>query len=503
MTSKIINQIYLLFPLFMSSHLSAQSFDEYVDKLVGPAADLVSNIIFFELTLGGNSFPLIVVWLIAAGVFFTVYLRFINITGFKHAYELLRGKHPESSSSGELSYFQALATAVSGTVGIGNIGGVAIVISLGGPGAIFWLIVAGFVGMTTKFVESVAGVMFRNINPDGSVSGGPMYYLEKGIGNLGYAKFGKFLGAFYALGIVIGCLGIGNMFQSNQAFEQFLFISGGEESFFADKGWLFGGLLAALVGLVILGGIQSIAKVTSRLVPFMTVFYVTGSLIVLAINFDKIPWAFSAILSQAFSPTSMAGGVIGVMILGFQRAAFSNEAGIGSAAIAHSTMKTDNPIKAGFIGLMEPFIDTVIICTMTGLVIITTIYSPDIASQGLQGIQLTSKAFSSSISWSAGPLSFIAILFAFSTMIAWSYYGDRAMTYLFGVKSVLPYRLLYVVGFFLAAIADTSLVWLVSAITIALMTLPNLFSIILLRREMSETVDGYWDQFNDEHPEGR
>ena len=201
MTSKIINQIYLLFPLFMSSHLSAQSFDEYVNKLVGPAADLVSNIIFFELTLGGNSFPLIVVWLIAAGVFFTVYLRFINITGFKHAYELLRGKHPESSSSGELSYFQALATAVSGTVGIGNIGGVAIVISLGGPGAIFWLIVAGFVGMTTKFVESVAGVMFRNINQDGSVSGGPMYYLEKGIGNLGYAKFGKFLGAFYALGL--------------------------------------------------------------------------------------------------------------------------------------------------------------------------------------------------------------------------------------------------------------------------------------------------------------
>ncbi|MEK9943970.1 MAG: alanine:cation symporter family protein, partial [Gammaproteobacteria bacterium] len=270
MTSKIINQFYLLIPLIMSSQVSAQSFDQYVDTIVGPAADLVSNIIFFELTLGGNSFPLIVVWLIAAGVFFTIYLRFINITGFKHAYELLRGKHPESGSSGELSYFQALATAVSGTVGIGNIGGVAIVISLGGPGAIFWLIVAGFVGMTTKFVESVAGVMFRNINPDGSVSGGPMYYLEKGIGNIGYAKFGKFLGTFYALGIVIGCLGIGNMFQSNQAFEQFLFISGGEKSFFADKGWLFGGLLAALVGLVILGGIQSIAKVTSKLVPFMT-----------------------------------------------------------------------------------------------------------------------------------------------------------------------------------------------------------------------------------------
>jgi len=493
MTSKIINQFYLLIPLIMSSQVSAQSFDRYVDTIVGPAADLVSNIIFFELTLGGNSFPLIVVWLIAAGVFFTIYLRFINITGFKHAYELLRGKHPESGSSGELSYFQALATAVSGTVGIGNIGGVAIVISLGGPGAIFWLIVAGFVGMTTKFVESVAGVMFRNINPDGSVSGGPMYYLEKGIGNVGYAKFGKFLGTFYALGIVIGCLGIGNMFQSNQAFEQFLFISGGEKSFFADKGWLFGGLLAALVGLVILGGIQSIAKVTSKLVPFMTVFYVIGSLIVLGINFEKIPWAFSAILTQAFSPTSMAGGVIGVMILGFQRAAFSNEAGIGSAAIAHSTMKTDNPIKAGFIGLMEPFIDTVIICTMTGLVIITTIYSPDIASQGLQGIQLTSKAFSSTISWSAGPLSFIAILFAFSTMIAWSYYGLKGWTYLVGESFYTEsfFKIIFCIFVTIGCMVNLGSILKLSDALIFVVAIPNLLGLYLLSPLIKQALEKY------------
>jgi AGCS family alanine or glycine:cation symporter len=493
MTSKIINQFYFLFPLLISSQVSAQSFDQYVDTLVGPAADLVSNIIFFELTLGGNSFPLIVVWLIAAGVFFTVYLRFINITGFKHAYELLRGKHPDSGSSGELSYFQALATAVSGTVGIGNIGGVAIVISLGGPGAIFWLIVAGFVGMTTKFVESVAGVMFRNINPDGSVSGGPMYYLEKGIGSMGYAKFGKFLGTFYALGIVIGCLGIGNMFQSNQAFEQFLFISGGEKSFFADKGWLFGSLLAALVGLVILGGIQSIAKVTSKLVPFMTVFYVIGSLIVLGINFDKIPWAFSAILSQAFSPTSMAGGVIGVMILGFQRAAFSNEAGIGSAAIAHSTMKTDNPIKAGFIGLMEPFIDTVIICTMTGLVIITTIYSPDIASQGLQGIQLTSKAFSSTISWSAGPLSFIAILFAFSTMIAWSYYGLKGWTYLVGESFYAEsfFKIIFCIFVAIGCMVNLGSILKLSDALIFVVAIPNLLGLYLLSPLIKKALETY------------
>ena len=493
MTLKIKNIIFLSLSLFMSSHLAAKSFDESVDSLVGPAADLISKIIFFELSLGQNSFPLIVVWLIAAGVFFTFYLRFINITGFKDAYDLLRGKHPDSGSSGELSYFQALATAVSGTVGIGNIGGVAIVISLGGPGAIFWLIVAGFVGMTTKFVESVAGVMFRNINPDGSVSGGPMYYLEKGLGNLGYTKFGKFLGTFYALGIVIGCLGIGNMFQSNQAFEQFLFISGGAESFFADKGWLFGSLLAALVGLVILGGIQSIAKVTSKLVPFMTIFYVAGSLIVLALNFDKIPWAISAILSQAFSPTSMAGGVIGVMILGFQRAAFSNEAGIGSAAIAHSTMKTDNPIKAGLIGLMEPFIDTVIICTMTGLVIITTIYSPDIASEGLQGIQLTSKAFSSSISWSAGPLSFIAILFAFSTMIAWSYYGLKGWTYLIGESSQAEtfFKIIFCTFVAIGCMVNLGSILKLSDALIFVVAIPNLLGLYLLSPMIKQALEKY------------
>ncbi len=347
--------------------------------------------------------------------------------------------------------------------------------------------------MTTKFVESVAGVMFRNINPDGSVSGGPMYYLEKGIGSMGYAKFGKFLGTFYALGIVIGCLGIGNMFQSNQAFEQFLFISGGEKSFFANKGWLFGGLLAALVGLVILGGIQSIAKVTSKLVPFMTVFYVIGSLIVLGINFDKIPWAFSAILSQAFSPTSMAGGVIGVMILGFQRAAFSNEAGIGSAAIAHSTMKTDNPIKAGFIGLMEPFIDTVIICTMTGLVIITTIYSPDIASQGLQGIQLTSKAFSSSISWSAGPLSFIAILFAFSTMIAWSYYGLKGWTYLVGESFYAEsfFKIIFCIFVAIGCMVNLGSILKLSDALIFVVAIPNLLGLYLLSPLIKQALETY------------
>jgi AGCS family alanine or glycine:cation symporter len=247
------------------------------------------------------------------------------------------------------------------------------------------------------------------------------------------------------------------------------------------------------VGLVILGGIQSIAKVTSKLVPFMTIFYVIGSLIVLGINFDKIPWAFSAILSQAFSPTSMAGGVIGVMILGFQRAAFSNEAGIGSAAIAHSTMKTDNPIKAGFIGLMEPFIDTVIICTMTGLVIITTIYSPDIASQGLQGIQLTSKAFSSTISWSAGPLSFIAILFAFSTMIAWSYYGLKGWTYLVGESFYAEsfFKIIFCIFVVIGCMVNLGSILKLSDALIFVVAIPNLLGLYLLSPLIKQALETY------------
>ena len=345
----------------------------------------------------------------AAATFFTFYFGFINIRGFPHALRLLRGDYADPEHHGEVSHFQALATAVSGTVGIGNIGGVAVVISLGGPGATFWLMLAGFLGMSTKLAECVAGVKYRRENPDGTVSGGPMYYLEHSLRERGLPFLAKPMGAFYALAIVIGCLGIGNMFQSNQAFNQFLYITGGETGVLADRGWLFGLAIAAAVGVVIIGGLQSIARVTSKLVPFMALTYlVLGSIVVIA-NAERLPWAIGAIFSEAFAPEALTGGFVGVMILGFQRAVFSNEAGIGSAAIAHSAVRTNEPATEGYVALMEPFIDTVVICTLTALVILTTIYHPDIAGAGVQGVELTSRAFASTLAWSAVPLSLILL----------------------------------------------------------------------------------------------
>lgn len=308
---------------------------------------------------------------------------------------------------------------MSGTVGIGNIGGVAVAISIGGPGATLWLIVAGLLGMSTKFVECALGTWYRRENPDGSVSGGPMYFLERGLKERGVPRLGKFMARFYALGIVIGCMGIGNMFQSNQAYVQFVNVTGGlGGSWFSDKGWLFGLVIAAVVALVIIGGIKSIARVTEKIVPFMAVFNVVCAVTIIGMNYEALPFAFNAIIDGAFSPEAATGGALGVMIVGFQRAVFSNEAGIGSAAIAHSAVRTNQPITEGFVALLEPFIDTLIICTMTALVIVTTMYYDPSFTQGLGGIEMTSHAFERNIAWSPYTIAIAGILFAFSTMVA-------------------------------------------------------------------------------------
>jgi AGCS family alanine or glycine:cation symporter len=411
---------------------NSSGIDASINAAMEPLADAVSSFIFFSVRIGDAELPLIVAWLIIAATFFTFYFGFINIRGFPHALRLLRGDYADPDHPGEVSHFQALATAVSGTVGIGNIGGVAIVISLGGPGATFWLMLAGFLGMSTKLAECIAGVKYRRVNADGTISGGPMYYLECSLRERGLAPLARPMGSFYALAIVIGCLGIGNMFQSNQAFEQFVYITGAEDSPFSELGWLFGLCIAGVVGFVIIGGLRSIARVTSKLVPFMALSYILFAVAIIALNAERLPWAIGAIFSEAFDPQAMSGGFVGVMILGFQRAVFSNEAGIGSAAIAHSAVRTDEPATEGYVALMEPFIDTVVICTLTALVILTTIYHPDLAGAGIQGVELTSRAFASTLPWSTIPLSIIAVLFAFSTMISWSYYGLKGWTYLVG-----------------------------------------------------------------------
>lgn len=457
------------------------SLDAQIDALMQPVADSASSFIFYSVPLFGADVPLIVIWLIAGGVFFTLYFNFINFRGFKHAIDIVRGKFVTEDDPGQISQFQALTTAVSGTVGIGNIAGVAVAISVGGPGATFWLIVAGLLGMSTKLAECTLGVKFRKYE-NGEVSGGPMYYLEQGLAQLNWPKLGRGLGIFYALSMVIGCLGIGNMFQSNQAASILVDVTGGEHSFFADQVWLIGVILAISVGVVIIGGIKSIAATTAKLVPGMALLYVITALLVIALNYDAIPGAFVAIWKGAFSPDGVTGGMIGVMIIGFRRAVFSNEAGLGSAAIAHSTARTKEPVSEGFVALLEPFIDTVVVCTMTALVIITTVYDPALATQNVAGIELTTSAFASTLSWSPVPLSLAAILFAFSTMVAWSYYGLKAFTYLVGESRLadLGFKLFFLVFVVLGSAIELSALVALSDALVFIVAIPNLIGLYVM-----------------------
>lgn len=413
---------------FMASSAFAQSdgIDQAISDVIAPIVNPIVNAVFYSVPVFGTSFPLIVGWLVIAAVVFTLYFGFIQFRGFKHSVELVRGDYFDPKDAGEVTPFQALATALSGTVGLGNIAGVGVAVYLGGPGATFWMILAGLLGMASKFTECILGVRYRNEYEDGSVSGGPMYYLSKGLSEDGKAALGKFLAIFFSICCIGGALGGGNMFQANQSFAQISSII----PFFEGKGWLFGLIMAVLVGVVIIGGIKSIARVTEKVVPGMAIIYVGAVLIIILMNIDQVPTAISAIFTGAFAPTAVAGGAIGALIQGFKRAAFSNEAGIGSASIAHSAVVTKHPVTEGYVALLEPFIDTVVICTMTSLVItITGSWVPD---SGVTGISLTSKAFEADIAGFGYVLAIAAVLFAFSTMISWSYYGLKAWTYMFG-----------------------------------------------------------------------
>ena len=472
--------------------------DEKIDALMQPVASTASEFIFYSINIFGSDIPIIVLWLIAGGLFFTFYLRFINFRGFKHAIDIVRGKYADPNDPGQISQFQALTTAVSGTVGIGNIAGVAVAISIGGPGATFWLIVAGLLGMSTKLAECTMGVMYRRYE-GGVVSGGPMYYLERGLAFRGWPRVGRVLGAFYALSMVIGCLGIGNMFQSNQAAAILVSVTGGEASIFSDHLWVLGLIMAPAVGVVIIGGIKSIAATTSRLVPGMALLYVLTALAVILMNWGKVPAAFVSIWVGAFAPDGITGGIIGVMIIGFRRAVFSNEAGLGSAAIAHSTARTKEPVSEGFVGLLEPFIDTVVICTMTALVIIVTVYEPSLARQDVAGIELTTRAFASAFSWSPVPLSIAAVLFAFSTMIAWSYYGLKAFTYLVGESTWadIGFKLFFLIFVVLgSSIELASLVELSDAL-VFIVAIPNLIGLYLLAPVIKEELLRYEKRYLD------
>jgi AGCS family alanine or glycine:cation symporter len=417
----------LCLPLMTSvAYAQSDGIDQAISDAIAPIVNPIVQTVFYSVPMFGTQFPLIVGWLVVAAVVFTFYFGFIQFRGFKHSIELVRGDYFDPKDAGEVTPFQALATALSGTVGLGNIAGVGVAVYIGGPGATFWMILAGLLGMASKFTECVLGVRYRNEYEDGTVSGGPMYYLSKGLSEDGKAALGKFLAIFFSICCIGGALGGGNMFQANQSFAQISSIV----PFFDGKGWLFGLIMAALVGVVIIGGIKSIARVTEKVVPGMAIIYVGAALIIIAMNIGQLPDAVGAIFAGAFAPTAVAGGAIGALIQGFKRAAFSNEAGIGSASIAHSAVVTKHPVTEGYVALLEPFIDTVVICTMTSLVItITGSWVPD---SGVTGIALTSKAFEADIAGFGYVLAIAAVLFAFSTMISWSYYGLKAWTYMFG-----------------------------------------------------------------------
>ncbi|MFO7690397.1 MAG: alanine/glycine:cation symporter family protein [Cryobacterium sp.] len=471
--------------------------DEAVNDAVAPVANFISGIIFYSVPIGQPGdlgyveVPLIVLWLIIAAGFFTVYLGFQNIRGFKHALDLVRGKYSDPTDAGEVSHFQALATAVSGTVGLGNIAGVAVAVSIGGPGATFWMILAGFLGMSTKMAECTLGVKYRREHADGTVSGGPMYYLRDGLAEIGHKRLGRFLAVFFAICCIGGAIGGGNMFQANQATTQIVNVTGGDDGVLGPWRFLIGIVFALAVGAVIIGGIKSIARVTEKVVPFMAVLYVLACLTVIFTNITDVPRAISEIFVGAFNPEGLAGGVIGVIIQGFRRAAFSNEAGVGSASIAHSAVKTREPATEGFVSLLEPFIDTVVICTMTSLAIVITGTWADPASA--PGVETTSAAFGTVAPWFPTLLAVAVVLFAFSTMISWSYYGMKATGYLFrdSARAELVFKVVFCIFTVIGASLSLGPVIDFSDSMIFAMSLANIVGLYFMARVIKREIYGY------------
>jgi len=478
----------------------AMTLDQKVNETFASFTGPFVSLIFAPIP--GTSFPWIVMWLVVAATIFTIYFGFVQFRFFTHAISLVKGDYSDPNDAGEVSHFQALATALSGTVGLGNIAGVAVAVGIGGPGATFWMILAGLLGMASKFTECTLGVKYRNEYADGTVSGGPMYYISKGFKELGLPG-GKILAVLFSIFCILGALGGGNMFQANQAHAQISGIVGDY------PGWITGIIFAVIVFAVIVGGVKSIARVTEKVVPFMGILYVGAALIILLINYDKIGWAFGQIFGGAFTGLGVAGGFVGALIQGFKRAAFSNEAGVGSAAIAHSAVKTKEPITEGFVSLLEPLIDTVIICTMTALVITisgqliinpeTSLYALNEAGTAIatvgdtSGVALTSAAFGSSISWFPYVLAVAVVLFAFSTMISWSYYGLKAWTYLFGEGKTteLVFKLIFCVFIVIGAAASLGPVIDFSDAAIFAMAVVNITGLYFLMKIVKKELKSY------------
>ncbi|MFH1268884.1 MAG: alanine/glycine:cation symporter family protein [Planctomycetota bacterium] len=466
---------------------------EQVDGVLSHVVDSLAGVLFYDF---GTGAPLVVLWLIAGAIFFTFRMGFINVRAFRHAIEVMRGKYDDPKDKGEVTHFQALTSALSGTVGLGNIAGVTIAVSTGGPGAVFWMIVAGFFGMTSKFVECTLGQMYRRLKPDGRVSGGPMEYLGSGLADLGLPRLGKVLGVLFAVLCIGGCLGGGNMFQANQSFSLISAtvtdMTGADLSGFS---WAYGLLMALLVGVVIVGGIKRIGRATSKIVPLMCGIYIFASLCVIVAHAAEVPALLARIVTDAFTGEALAGGMLGAMIVGVKRAVFSNEAGIGSASIAHAAAKTDEPVREGIVALLGPFIDTIVICLMTALVVLITGVWESPTHAGVEGAALTSKAFESVIGWFPLVLSGAVFLFAYSTMISWSYYGEQCWEHLFGRRSTIVFKGLFLVCIFVGAVANLGSVLGFSDLMILSMAFPNIAGAVLLSGKVRSALDDYWRRY--------
>ena len=466
--------------------------DQFLDKVFAPFAQVLSDIVFFALPLpGGAELPLIVVWLMAAAIFLTVYLRFQPITGLTHSLEVIRGKLTRKTDPGEVSSFQALATELSGTVGLGNIAGVAVAISVGGPGAALWIILFGLLAMSVKMAEATLGVKYRVVREDGTTAGGPMYYLKAGLAEIGRPKLGKFLSTFYAIAALIGVFGAGNLFQANQGAAVLVNATGGESSWFADKLWLIGVIMAVLAGLVIIGGIKKIADYTSAITPLMAILYMIGTIAVILVNFTSIPAAFGEMFAGAFTGGGVAGGVVGVAIIGIQRALFSNAAGVGSAGMAHSAVKTSRPATEGYTAMWEPLVDSVIVCTLTALAIITTgLYKQENDGSDAAGVELTASAFGTVAGWFPVLLTICVVLFAFSTVLSYSYYGQKATDFLTGGSAVAQriFQVVWILAIVVGASIGLESVVMFSDAMFFLMSVPNLLGIYFLAKILRQEI---------------
>lgn len=519
MKKKLLSLFALCLPLLtFAQEADGLSVSEKIDQTFKDYTDWFVQGIFAEIPFSDTlQIPWVLLVLVGGALFFTIYFKLINFTGFWTAIKVVQGKYEDiekhgvdtlygdqtpggdvfetikdEGADGEVSHFQALTAALSATVGLGNIAGVAVALSIGGPGATFWMIVAGLLGMASKFAECTLGVKYRDVGPDGTVYGGPMYYLKKGLGEKNMAGLGKVLAVVFAIFVIGGSFGGGNMFQANQAAAQFtqLFDLG------PNAGMYFGFVMSALVAIVIIGGIKRIASVTEKIVPFMAGIYVLAALVILAVHWHSIDDAFGLIFEGAFSGLGIAGGLVGVMIQGIRRGAFSNEAGVGSAAIAHSAVRTKYPASEGIVALLEPFVDTVVICTMTALVIIITNFDAPFLTYGqeiTEGVELTATAFETVIPGFSIVLTIAVILFAFSTMISWSYYGMQGWKYLFGKGKLtdLVYKFLFLIFVIVGASISLGSVINFSDAMIFAMVVPNIIGVILLTPNVRKELNKY------------